>query len=148
MAEMEGTFLANGRLSGRMLNLAFLVESALTHRSGQWLGWTGLIKVDGTTFLWMGAPGGFNNKANQTSFEYTSTKSIFTMTAGKIELKVTFLSPLTPKDYKRQSLTFSYMDVAVSSLDGSEHDVQVYTDISAGNYIFLDFSNGSGLTGQ
>ncbi|CAA9959750.1 hypothetical protein PTNB73_02317 [Pyrenophora teres f. teres] len=99
--------------------------------TGQWLGWTGLIKVDGTTYLWMGAPKDFNNKANQTSFEYTSTKSIFTMTAGNVELKVTFLSPLTPKDYKRQSLIFSYMDVEVSSLDGSEHDVQIYTDISA-----------------
>ncbi|RMZ71230.1 putative glutaminase [Pyrenophora seminiperda CCB06] len=99
--------------------------------TGQWLGWTGLIKVDGTTFLWMGAPSGFNNKANQTSFEYTSTKSIFTMTAGKVELKVTFLSPLTPKDYMRQSLIFSYMDVEVTSLDGSAHDVQLYTDISA-----------------
>ncbi|KAA8618543.1 glutaminase GtaA [Pyrenophora tritici-repentis] len=99
--------------------------------TGQWLGWTGLIKVDGTTYLWMGAPKDFNNKANQTSFEYTSTKSIFTMTAGNVELKVTFLSPLTPKDYKRQSLIFSYMDIEVSSLDGSEHDVQLYTDISA-----------------
>ena len=136
MAAMEATCLVNGRLSGRELILVASMKLILTHDSGQWLGWTGLIKVDGTTFLWMGAPGGFNNKANQTSFEYTATKSIFTMTAGKVELKVTFLSPITPKDYERQSLIFSYMDVEVRSLDGSAHNVQIYTDISAGSYKF------------
>ncbi|CAN9278067.1 unnamed protein product [Alternaria alternata] len=100
--------------------------------TGQTLGWTGLVRVDGNTFVWMGAPDGYNDLANQTSYEYTSTRSIFTLTADdKIQLKVTFLSPITPNDYKRQSLIFSYMDVEVSSLDNSEHDVQIYTDISA-----------------
>lgn len=81
----------------------------------------------------MGAPKDVPT-ANQTSYEYTSTKSIFTIQANdKVSLKVTYLSPLTPKDMKRQSLVFSYMDVEVSSLDGAEHDVQIYTDISAGN---------------
>lgn len=92
-----------------------------------------MIKVDGKTLLWMGAPSGFKDLANQTSFEYTSTKSIFTFNAdNKVQLKVTFLSPLTPTDFKRQSLLFSYIEVQVSALDGSEHSVQIYTDISAG----------------
>ncbi|KAI4665545.1 uncharacterized protein J4E78_003007 [Alternaria triticimaculans] len=100
--------------------------------TGQILGWTGLVKVDGNTFVWMGKPDGYNDFANQTSYEYTSTKSIFTITAGDtVQLKVTFMSPLTPNDFKRQSLIFSYMNVEVSSLDGSQHDVQIYTDISA-----------------
>ncbi|KAI4630367.1 hypothetical protein J4E80_001302 [Alternaria sp. BMP 0032] len=104
----------------------------LTLSSGQILGWTGLVKVDGNTFVWMGKPDGYNDFANQTSYEYTSTKSIFTITAGDtVQLKVTFMSPLTPNDFKRQSLIFSYMNVEVSSLDGSQHDVQIYTDISA-----------------
>ena len=92
-----------------------------------------MIRVDNQTYTWMGAPKDIPT-ANQTSYEYTSTRSIFTIEAnGKVSLKVTFLSPLTPKDLKRQSLTFSYMDIEVSSLDGAEHDVQIYSDISAGN---------------
>jgi hypothetical protein len=80
----------------------------------------------------MGAPKDIAN-ADQTSFEYTSTRSIFTIAVdGKVQLKVTFLSPITPNDFKRQSLIFSYMKVEVSSLDGSNHEVQIYTDISAG----------------
>jgi hypothetical protein len=100
---------------------------------GQLLGWTGLVRVDGKTFNWMG---NYAQKANQTSAEYTATSSIFTIRAdGKVEVKVTFLSPITPKDFKRQSLVFSYMQVEVSSIDGSNHDVQIYTDISAGMLI-------------
>ena len=71
--------------------------------------------------------------AKQVAFEYTSTKSIFTIEVdGKVSLKATFLSPVFPNDIKRQSLIFSYLDVEIKSLDGAEHNVQLYTDISAG----------------
>jgi hypothetical protein len=81
----------------------------------------------------MGDPSQSSGLVTQKSFEYTSTKSVFTLDAGGlVELNVTFLSPITPDDQKRQSLVFSYLDVAVQSLDGHAHDVQLYTDISAG----------------
>lgn len=80
----------------------------------------------------MGAPKGLP-LANQTAYEYTASKSVFTIAANdKVALRITFLSPLTPKDLKRQSLVFSYMDIEVSSIDGENHDVQIYTDVSAG----------------
>ena len=92
-----------------------------------------MIRVDGTNYLWMGAPGNSPAAATQTGFQYTSTKSIFTFNVGgKVEMNVTFLSPLTPADRKRQSLVFSYLDVLVQSIDGASHTVQLYTDISAG----------------
>ncbi|KAF2646103.1 glutaminase GtaA [Massarina eburnea CBS 473.64] len=99
--------------------------------TGQTIGWTGLIRVDGNTFTWMGAPRDVE-AASQVAFEYTSTKSIFTIEVDdKVSVKVTFLSPLTPEDFKRQSLVSSYLNVEVSSLDGADHNVQLYTDISA-----------------
>ena len=52
--------------------------------------------------------------------------------AGVVEMNITFLSPLTPTDLMRQSLVFSYVDVSVTSTDGAAHDVQLYTDITAG----------------
>ena len=97
--------------------------------------WTGIIRVDGVPYTWMGAPANAGALVTQTGFEYTSTKSIFTMNAGGlVELNVTFLSPIYPKDQRRQSLVFSYLDVVVQSLDGKPHDVQLYSDISAGKY--------------
>ncbi len=71
--------------------------------------------------------------ANQTSFEYTSTKSIFTFNVGgKVTMTATFLSPVFPDDLPRQSLQFSYVDLKVKSSDGGSHQVQVYMDISGG----------------
>lgn len=88
---------------------------------------------DGQIYTWMGASNLSDVSAEQTAFEYTSTRSIFTLSAGDaVEMKVTFLSPVTPDELLRSSLPYSYMDVAVKSLDGDSHDVQLYTDISAG----------------
>lgn len=129
---MEGIYPDNGHSSTRESCPLYRQIHILNYYSGQVLGWTGLVRVDNETFTWMGAPQDIT-PANQTSYEYTSTKSIFTIEVNdKVSLKVTFLSPLTPKDLKRQSLIFSYMSVEVSSLDGAEHDVQIYTDVSAG----------------
>lgn len=90
-----------------------------------------MIKVDNETFTWLGAPGA--QAVNQTAFEYTSTRSTFIMNVGGfVEMNVTFLSPVTPTDFKRQSLIFSYLDVTVSSLDGEPHSIKLYADTSAG----------------
>jgi hypothetical protein len=105
------------------------------HCRGQILGWTGLVSVDGSTYIWMGSPDSLNaQNVDQLSYNYTSTSSIYVLSVDdKIQLTATFLSPITPDDFKRQSLVFSYMNVEVVSLDGNTHDVQLYTDISAGN---------------
>lgn len=96
-------------------------------------GWTGMIRVDGDNYIWMGAADIGSTTVNQTSYTYTSTKSIFTMDiAGKVSMNITFTSPVYPDDMKRQSLTFSYMNVEVESSDGDSHDVQLYTDMTAG----------------
>ncbi|KAL1966154.1 hypothetical protein VTN77DRAFT_4706 [Rasamsonia byssochlamydoides] len=98
--------------------------------SNQITGWAGLIRVDGHAYTWLGAPGA--PAVNQTAYEYTTTKSIFTFNVDDlVEMTVTFLSPITPNDFKRQSLIFSYLNVDVKSLDGGSHDVQLYADISA-----------------
>ncbi|KAM0716266.1 hypothetical protein Q7P37_007711 [Cladosporium fusiforme] len=108
--------------------------------AGQWpsfwagavTGWAGLVRVDNVSYVWMGDPTGIDLYANQSAFEYTSTRSIFTMqVGGSVELKATFLSPVVPDDLMRSSLPYSYLDVEVKSVDGKEHDLQLYTDISA-----------------
>jgi hypothetical protein len=101
-------------------------------RSGNILGWQGLVAVDGVTYNWMGgAPG--PAPVNQVSLEYTSTKSIFTFDVdGKVTLTVTFLSPVYPDDMARQSQQFSYISARAKSSDGAPHKVEVYMDVSGG----------------
>lgn len=117
----------------------FWATSLLTSSSGQILGWAGLIRVDGLAYTWMGAPVDNTDTTpplvNQTAFSYTSTRSVFTMDVGGfVNMTITFLSNITPDDFKRQSLPFSYMTVEVSSADGQPHAVELYSDISAGEY--------------
>ena len=81
----------------------------------------------------MGAPSPLPTFVTQVSFEYTSIRSIFVMNvAGVLGMTVTFLFPVTPKNLKRQSLPFSYVDITVISTDGITHDVWLYTDITTG----------------
>ena len=56
---------------------------------------------------------------------------------GQVQMIISFLSPVTPDDYVRQSLPMSYMQVSVISIDGREHSVQLYSDISAGEFVNL-----------
>ncbi|KAL3963210.1 hypothetical protein ACCO45_000214 [Purpureocillium lilacinum] len=94
-------------------------------------GWQGFIRVDGHVYNWMGnAPGG-DGLVNQTSLEYTSTRSVFTFNVvDKVEMMVEFLSPVYPEDLRRQSVTSSYINISVKSLDGKTHSVQIYSDVS------------------
>ncbi|PIL37079.1 hypothetical protein GSI_00771 [Ganoderma sinense ZZ0214-1] len=119
---------------------AWLAQGAGTALNDAWptfwtgtiVGWAGYVKVDGTTYTWLGAPNvAGSSKATQKSLEFTSTQSIFTMTAGPVDLTATFLSPVEPSDLVRQSLPLSYLAVSVKSNDRNSHSVQVYTDISA-----------------
>lgn len=57
--------------------------------------------------------------------------------AGKVKMAITFMSPVYPEDLGRQGLTFSYLHVDVSSIDGKQHSVQLYADVSAGQSISL-----------
>lgn len=63
----------------------------------QILGWAGLIRIDNAhTFKWLGdpaQPGGLNRSV-LTNIQMTPTRTIMNMTAGPIDLTVTFLSPI------------------------------------------------------
>ncbi|KAI0052985.1 DUF1793-domain-containing protein [Auriscalpium vulgare] len=98
-----------------------------TFWTGSTLGWAGYVAVDGQAYVFLGAPGGVTG-ADQA---FTATQSVFVLTAGAIDLTVTFLSPVEPTDLVKQSLPFSYLALSAAANDGKAHSVQVYTDISA-----------------
>ncbi|TGO50615.1 hypothetical protein BOTNAR_0386g00010 [Botryotinia narcissicola] len=110
-------------------------DGSVAGGAGSVKAWAGLIKVDGTSYTWMGAAG-VNGvvppSVTQDHMEYTSTRSTFLMTvAGKVSMNITFLSPLTPDDIRRQSVIGTYLYVSVKSLDGATHVVELYCDTSA-----------------
>ncbi|KAL1661466.1 hypothetical protein GGF50DRAFT_117933 [Schizophyllum commune] len=102
--------------------------------TGSPLGWAGFVKVDGKAYSWLGngnaGDAGFEH-ASQKSSEFTATQSTFVLSAGPVDLTVNFLSPVEPTDLVKGSLPFAYLEVSVHSTDGTAHEVQIYSDISA-----------------
>ncbi|KAF8874083.1 hypothetical protein BD779DRAFT_1451181 [Infundibulicybe gibba] len=89
----------------------------------------GYIRIDGATWEWLGNSGG--NGTTLVRTEITPTRTIITLTAGPMELEVTFLSPIEPTDLVRQSFPFTYIYLTANATDGRSHSVQFYTDITA-----------------
>ncbi|CAN8106452.1 unnamed protein product [Discula destructiva] len=98
--------------------------------NGQITALQGFVAVDGDVFNWVGGAEG-PQTTTQTSATYTSTKTVFTFDVNsKVTLTATFLSPVYPSDLVKQSLQYSYIDVAAVSSDGAPHDVQIYLDVT------------------
>lgn len=97
------------------------------------LGWHGLIRVDNTTYQWMGDAFGrtirAGKNAQQLSAEFTSTRTIFRFEAGGVRFNVTFLTPVWPDDLVRQSIPLSYLHFELDPVTSEGRSVQLYTDI-------------------
>lgn len=84
------------------------------------------------------------------SLQFTATSTYFRLSAGPVDIILTFISPVEvypatsgpylysypffgcqPFDLVKQSTPFSYLTLQVISTDGDTHAVSVYTDISA-----------------
>lgn len=100
---------------------------------------TGLLTVDGKEKIFMGKKMhnpfyhkyfGIPDKIKQTGLKITPLKTIYTFKDEKVELEVTFTTPLLPDDLKLLSRPVSYMSYSVKSVDGNKHDISVYIDVS------------------
>ncbi|KAJ6461899.1 hypothetical protein C8R47DRAFT_1225700 [Mycena vitilis] len=103
------------------------------------LGWAGYIKVDGLAWHWIGEPPG--NASTWLATQITPTRTIITLQAGPIQLNVTFLSPIEPSDWARQSFPFSYVYIDGRATDAKQHSIQLYADIT-GEWVTNDFGAG------
>ncbi|GGL13274.1 glutaminase family protein [Mangrovihabitans endophyticus] len=105
-----------------------------TFWTGRVTAMTGLATVDGVPYLFMGSPSSPLDypfpTMRQVALTVTATKSEFVLRQAGIELSVTFLSPITPGDLRRQSQPLSYVAISARSVDGRPHDVSAYLDIS------------------
>lgn len=69
--------------------------------------------------------------AVQKDVEITATRTIYTFAAGKVDLKVTFTSPLLMDDLELLARPVSYISYAVKANDGKEHAVNVLLGASS-----------------
>lgn len=89
--------------------MAELPSSSPQFWAGNNLTWGIIARVDGTTYDLFGITSKISgtSEASVVSASFTSTHSIFTLTAGSATFKLDFFSPVSPSNYLRQSLPFS-----------------------------------------
>ncbi|KUJ23207.1 DUF1793-domain-containing protein [Mollisia scopiformis] len=123
---VRSPYLSTWIPGGLVANLPYASPQFWT---GATLGWSIMARVDNITYSLMGVPQPANGTlaAKVLKGEFTSTHTYFTLDAGGSNLTLDFLSPVSPSNYLRQSLPFSYLTITASSTNGST--VQLYTEL-------------------
>jgi hypothetical protein len=97
---------------------------------------TGLIRIDGKLFRWMGPQPRQREliraaePMQQTSVEVTPLHSRYRFTAAGIALDVNFFTPLFPGDLDLLSRPVTYLSWTARATDGMSHQVELLLDIS------------------
>lgn len=112
-------------------DVAALANTNAQFWAGNTLIWSVIARVDGTAYNLFGVahPPQGTQSGTVTDASYTSTHSTFTVTAGGRTFTLDFFSPVSPKNYLRQSLPFSYLTVTLEA--GHSSSVQIYSDIDS-----------------
>ena len=112
-----------------------LTDSPTKHWSEAAQPMTGLIRIDGKTFRWMGTQPRQRpalpliDPMRQDRLEITPLHTFYNLSTSGIELRVSFFTPSFPQDLDVLSRPVTYLTWSVRSTDGSAHQVQLFLDI-------------------
>ncbi|HET6206301.1 MAG TPA: DUF4965 domain-containing protein [Terracidiphilus sp.] len=104
-----------------------LTDRDTTHWTGARQPITGLARIDGKTYRFMGADPRELPAMEQVSLAVTPTHTEYRFTANQVEITVTFFTPGFPKDLDVLSRPVTYLAVTASG-QGS-HDVSLLVDV-------------------
>ncbi|MCP4299046.1 MAG: DUF4965 domain-containing protein [Gammaproteobacteria bacterium] len=108
-----------------------LYDNPTRHWTGKDHAMTGLIRVDGKTYRFMGKPEFAVPPLEQRDLTVHPTKTVYRFAGAGIELHVTFLTPALPADLDRLSRPVTYVMFKVRSTDREPHHTSIYFDATA-----------------
>jgi hypothetical protein len=108
-----------------------LNDGPTRHWTGKAQRLTGLVRVDGNIFRWMGDAPRDTAALPQTAVTVTPTHTLYQFAGQGISLGVNFLSPLLPSDPDVMSRPVTYITMTVQSKDGAPHSVQLLFSVDA-----------------
>lgn len=97
---------------------------------------TGLIRIDGRAYRWMGEQPRWSADLpdvpamHQNSLQITPLHTRYQLSAEGVELQVTFFTPLFPDDLDVLSRPVTYLSWSARSTDGASHQLDLLLDIS------------------
>ncbi|HEY6466034.1 MAG TPA: DUF4965 domain-containing protein [Candidatus Acidoferrales bacterium] len=106
-----------------------LTDGPTRHWTGTPQALTGLVRIDGQAFRYMGnAPRGVA-AMKQTSLTIAPTHTTYVFEDGGVRLTVAFFTPAFPQDMDVLSRPVSYVTWTAASTDGQAHKVDVLLDV-------------------
>ena len=108
-----------------------LTDSETKHWTGASQPMSGLLRVDGRTYRFMGKEPSRLPAMQQVSRIVTPTRTIYDFEKGAIHLTLTFLTPALAYDLTVLSRPVTYISWDVRSIDSATHAVSVYLDCSS-----------------
>lgn len=108
-----------------------LHDSWPVHWTGSVHAMSGMIRVDGRCYRFMGPEARWAQAAKQTGIVVGPTQTKYTFHADAVELAVTFTTPMLPDDIALMSCPVTFVTFDVRPLNRHPHDVAVYFDASA-----------------
>ena len=106
-----------------------LTDDPTRHWTGAEQPITGLARIDGKTYRFMGRWPGEAPAMQQTSLEITPTHTHYSFTAAGISLELSFFTPSLPDDLDTLSRPVTYLTWVAQATDSRTHDVSLFIDV-------------------
>lgn len=90
-----------------------------------------MIKIDGNLWRLMGDEPRSVQALPQVDLKVMPTRTLYDFEGGGVHVKLTFLTPMIPRDMDLMSWPVTYIIWQVHSTDGKDHDVSIYYDNTA-----------------
>jgi hypothetical protein len=100
------------------------------HWTGTTQGMTGLVRIDGAPYRFLGGAWPQIPAMEQVSVKVHPTRTVYRFRAAGILLEAEFLSPLILDDLDLLGRPVTYLTLTASSTDGQAHEVEAYVDVS------------------
>lgn len=108
-----------------------LTDEKTRHWSGSNMPMTGLVRIDGQAYRFMGADPGKVAAMEQTGLEVLPTRTSYRFQAAGVNLTLTFTTPALPHDLDLFAWPLAYVTLEAASADGKPHAVAAYFDVLA-----------------
>ncbi|MBN2449396.1 MAG: DUF4965 domain-containing protein [Lentisphaeria bacterium] len=107
-----------------------LTDTRTVHWTGKPHRLTGLVRIDGSPYRFLGADPEDIPALPQTGLEVLPTRTLYTFRGPGIDLVLTWMTPALPDDLEVLARPVTYVDFRATATDARPHTVEVYLDAS------------------
>ncbi|MGA7318501.1 MAG: DUF4965 domain-containing protein [Silvibacterium sp.] len=106
-----------------------LTDQPTRHWTGAEQPLTGLVRIDGVAYRYLGARPSEVPAMQQDSVEVKPTHTVYRFDAAGVKLELAFFTPAFPQDLDLLSRPVTYLTWNVTSTDGKDHEVGLLLDV-------------------